>query len=52
MEFHVIFIAYIMQSVCVVVILRYLSFVAYGNYLITLFKFATLFWAVLNRHYY
>jgi len=49
-EFHVVFIACIMQFVCVAVILRYLSFVAYWNYLIAIFKFATLFCAVMNRH--
>jgi len=51
-EFHVIFIAYRMQFVCVAVILRYLSFVVYWNYLIAIFKFSRIFCAVLNRHGY
>jgi hypothetical protein len=51
-EFHVVFTTYIMQFVCVAVILRYLSFVACWNYLIAIFKFTTLFCTLLNRHYY
>jgi hypothetical protein len=45
-EFRVVFIAHIMQFVCVAVILRYLSFVAYWNYLIAIFQFKTLFCTV------
>jgi len=51
-EFHVAFTAYIMQFVCVAVILRYVSFVAHWNYLIAIFKFTTLFCTVLNRYDY
>jgi hypothetical protein len=51
-EFHEVFIVYIMQIVCVAVILRYFSFVAYWHYLIAIFKSTTLFCTALNRHYY
>ena len=46
------FITHIIQFVCVAVILRYLGFIAYWNYLVAIFKFTTVVCIVLKKNDY